>query len=162
MKGKERILEIERGSTRSHGVGNSLWKGLRTCRKEDNIKNDSTSTWLYLITLHQWTTMTLDDTCHTESGKKETSEVLRFSFIFVLPFCLFCCDAICFLCLASSVQCLPDKLSSRDVAASCIKSVPTIRSTALSPLYTETLEKLRNTLAGQTAVAEGEEQQTVL
>jgi hypothetical protein len=44
LKGKERILEIERGSTRSHGVRNSLWKRLWTCRKEDKIKNDSTST----------------------------------------------------------------------------------------------------------------------
>jgi hypothetical protein len=29
------ILEIERGSTRSHPVENSLWKRLRTCRKTD-------------------------------------------------------------------------------------------------------------------------------
>jgi hypothetical protein len=29
------ILEIARGSTRSHPVENSLWKRLRTCRKTD-------------------------------------------------------------------------------------------------------------------------------
>jgi hypothetical protein len=92
--------------------------------------------------------MILDDTCHTKNEKKETSEVLRFSFIFVLPLSSFCCDVICFLCIASSVQCLPDKLSFRDLAASYIKSVPIFRSTALSPLYPETLEKLRHTLGG--------------
>jgi hypothetical protein len=32
---KKKILEIERGSTRSHPVENSLWKRLRTCRKTD-------------------------------------------------------------------------------------------------------------------------------
>jgi hypothetical protein len=32
---KENILEIERGSNRSHCVENSLWKRLRTCRKTD-------------------------------------------------------------------------------------------------------------------------------
>jgi hypothetical protein len=31
--GNERILKIERGSTRSHCVENSLWKRLWTCRK---------------------------------------------------------------------------------------------------------------------------------
>jgi hypothetical protein len=35
LEGKENILEIERGSTRSHPVENSLWKRLRTCRKTD-------------------------------------------------------------------------------------------------------------------------------
>jgi hypothetical protein len=30
LKGKEKILEIERGSTRSHTVENSLWKRLQT------------------------------------------------------------------------------------------------------------------------------------
>jgi hypothetical protein len=35
LKGKEKILEIERGSTRSHCVENLLWKSLRTCRKTD-------------------------------------------------------------------------------------------------------------------------------
>jgi hypothetical protein len=35
LEGKENILEIERGSTRSHPVENSLWKRLRTCRKMD-------------------------------------------------------------------------------------------------------------------------------
>jgi len=29
-------LQIERGSTGSHSVENTLWKGLRTCRKADN------------------------------------------------------------------------------------------------------------------------------
>jgi hypothetical protein len=29
------MLEIERGSTRSHFVENSLWKRLRACRKTD-------------------------------------------------------------------------------------------------------------------------------
>jgi hypothetical protein len=92
--------------------------------------------------------MILGDTFHIENGKKETSEVLRFSFIFVLPFCSFCCDAVCFLCITSSVQCLPDKLSFRDFAVSYIKPIPTFRSTALSQLYTETLAKLRHTLGG--------------
>jgi hypothetical protein len=32
--------EIEKGSTRSHCVENSLWKGLRTCRKTDNGMNE--------------------------------------------------------------------------------------------------------------------------
>jgi hypothetical protein len=32
---KERIPEIESGSTRSYCVENSLWKGLWTCRKTD-------------------------------------------------------------------------------------------------------------------------------
>jgi hypothetical protein len=35
LKEKEKVLEIERGSTRSHPVENSLWKRLRTCRKTD-------------------------------------------------------------------------------------------------------------------------------
>jgi hypothetical protein len=39
---KERIPEIERGSTRSHSVENSLWKRLRTCRKADCGLNDLT------------------------------------------------------------------------------------------------------------------------
>jgi hypothetical protein len=34
------ILEIERGSTRSHPVENSLWKRLRTCRKTDCRMNE--------------------------------------------------------------------------------------------------------------------------
>jgi hypothetical protein len=33
LKENERILEIERGSSRSHSVENSLWKRLWTCRK---------------------------------------------------------------------------------------------------------------------------------
>jgi hypothetical protein len=37
---KENILEIERGSTRSHPVENSLWKRLRTCRKTDYRMNE--------------------------------------------------------------------------------------------------------------------------
>jgi hypothetical protein len=36
---KEKIMEIERGSTRSHPVENSLWKRLRTCRKTDYRMN---------------------------------------------------------------------------------------------------------------------------
>jgi hypothetical protein len=31
--GKERILEIQTGSTKSHSVENSVWKRLWTCRK---------------------------------------------------------------------------------------------------------------------------------
>jgi hypothetical protein len=38
--GKNKILEIERGSTRSHSVENSLWKRLRTCRKTDYRMNE--------------------------------------------------------------------------------------------------------------------------
>jgi hypothetical protein len=34
-EGKEKMLEIQRGSTRSHAVENSLWKSLWTCRKRD-------------------------------------------------------------------------------------------------------------------------------
>jgi hypothetical protein len=37
---KEKILEIGRGSTRSPNVENSLWKGLRTCRKTDYRMHD--------------------------------------------------------------------------------------------------------------------------
>jgi hypothetical protein len=33
-------MEIERGSTRSHPVENSLWKGLRTWRKTDYRMNE--------------------------------------------------------------------------------------------------------------------------
>jgi hypothetical protein len=40
LKEKEKILEIERGSTRSHPVENSLWKRLRTCRKKDYRMNE--------------------------------------------------------------------------------------------------------------------------
>jgi hypothetical protein len=32
---KEKILDFERGSSRSHCLENSLWKRLRTCRKTD-------------------------------------------------------------------------------------------------------------------------------
>jgi hypothetical protein len=39
-QGKEKILEIERGSTRWHPMQNSLWKRLRTCRKTDYRLND--------------------------------------------------------------------------------------------------------------------------
>jgi hypothetical protein len=35
IKEKNKILEIEKGSTRSHPVEKSLWKRLRTCRKTD-------------------------------------------------------------------------------------------------------------------------------
>jgi hypothetical protein len=34
------LKEIERGSTRSHPVENSLWKRLQTCRKTDYRMND--------------------------------------------------------------------------------------------------------------------------
>jgi hypothetical protein len=37
---KVKILEIERGSTRSHPVENSLCKLLRTCRKTEYIMNE--------------------------------------------------------------------------------------------------------------------------
>jgi hypothetical protein len=37
---KEKILEIERGSTGSHTMENPLWKGLRTCRKTDCTENN--------------------------------------------------------------------------------------------------------------------------
>ena len=37
---KQRILETERGSTRSHSVENSLWKRLRTSRKTDYEMNE--------------------------------------------------------------------------------------------------------------------------
>jgi hypothetical protein len=39
-KGKEKILEIERGSIRSHPVENSLWKRLRTYRKTGYRMNE--------------------------------------------------------------------------------------------------------------------------
>jgi hypothetical protein len=34
------MLEIERGSTRSHAVKNSLWKSLWTCRKANDGMNE--------------------------------------------------------------------------------------------------------------------------
>jgi len=37
---KERILQIARGSTRSHYVGNSLWKTLWTCSNADCRTNE--------------------------------------------------------------------------------------------------------------------------
>jgi hypothetical protein len=37
LKGKEKILEIERGSNRSHFVENSLWERLWTYRKIDYV-----------------------------------------------------------------------------------------------------------------------------
>jgi hypothetical protein len=36
---KERIMEIERGSTRLRSAENSLWKRLWTCRKTDYVIN---------------------------------------------------------------------------------------------------------------------------
>jgi hypothetical protein len=39
LKG-EKILETERGRTRSHPVDDSLWKRLRTCRKTDYRMNE--------------------------------------------------------------------------------------------------------------------------
>jgi hypothetical protein len=42
LQGKERIRENERGSTRSHYVGNSLWKRLWTAvRQTAELINDS-------------------------------------------------------------------------------------------------------------------------
>jgi hypothetical protein len=38
---ENKILEIERGNTRSHPVENSLWKRLRTCRKTDCRMNEN-------------------------------------------------------------------------------------------------------------------------
>ena len=35
LKEKEKVLIIERGSTRSQSVANTIWKGLWTCRKTD-------------------------------------------------------------------------------------------------------------------------------
>jgi hypothetical protein len=43
LQGKEKILEIERGSTRSHSMENSLWKRLQTCRKTDYGMNENYS-----------------------------------------------------------------------------------------------------------------------
>jgi hypothetical protein len=40
FKEKEMILEIERGTTRSQSVENSLWKRLWTCRKTDYGMNE--------------------------------------------------------------------------------------------------------------------------
>jgi hypothetical protein len=47
------ILEIERGSTRSHAVENSIWKRLWTCRKADYVMNDHTCD-LYIKISLQW------------------------------------------------------------------------------------------------------------
>jgi hypothetical protein len=41
---KKKILDIERGRTRSHPMENSLWKRLRTCRK-----TDCRMKWIYQI-----------------------------------------------------------------------------------------------------------------
>jgi hypothetical protein len=41
-EGKDRILETETGSTRSHSVKNSLWKRLLTCLKTDCSMNGCT------------------------------------------------------------------------------------------------------------------------
>jgi hypothetical protein len=40
LRKKKKILEIERGSTRSHPVEKSLWKRLRTCRKTEYRMNE--------------------------------------------------------------------------------------------------------------------------
>jgi hypothetical protein len=37
---KREVLEIERGSTSSHCLENSLWKRLRTCHKADYAINE--------------------------------------------------------------------------------------------------------------------------
>jgi len=37
LKEKKRLLETERGSTRSHSVENWLWKGIWTCRKTNYV-----------------------------------------------------------------------------------------------------------------------------
>jgi hypothetical protein len=39
LKEKKTILYVERGSTRSHSVKNSLWKTLQNCRK-DRMNNE--------------------------------------------------------------------------------------------------------------------------
>jgi len=37
---KNKVLELERRSTKSHYVKSSLWNGLRTCRKADKEKKE--------------------------------------------------------------------------------------------------------------------------
>jgi hypothetical protein len=44
LKGKNRVLEIERGNTRSHSVEKSLCKKLWTCRKTDCRINGNVDT----------------------------------------------------------------------------------------------------------------------
>jgi hypothetical protein len=54
LEEKRGILEIERGSTRSYSVGNSLWKRLWTCLKTDSGMNALCSVykWMYFIYLY--------------------------------------------------------------------------------------------------------------
>jgi len=40
LRGKEKILEPERGRIRSHLVENSIWKRLWTCRKIEYLMKD--------------------------------------------------------------------------------------------------------------------------
>ena len=40
VKEKMKMLEIERGSTRSHPVENSIWNSPRICRKTDYRMNE--------------------------------------------------------------------------------------------------------------------------
>jgi len=40
LKGKKRILEIERGSTRSQSVENSIWNRLGSCRMTNNTMSE--------------------------------------------------------------------------------------------------------------------------
>jgi hypothetical protein len=47
LNGKERLLEIERGSTRSHCVENWLWERLWTCRQGENITYCDGPEYLY-------------------------------------------------------------------------------------------------------------------
>jgi hypothetical protein len=39
LKKKDWVREFERGSTRSHSVGNSLWKNLWACHKAEDRVN---------------------------------------------------------------------------------------------------------------------------
>jgi hypothetical protein len=40
LKEKRRYWKLKKGSTRSHSMGYSLWKSLRTCRKADYKMNE--------------------------------------------------------------------------------------------------------------------------
>jgi hypothetical protein len=44
-------LEIERGSSRSYPVENSLWKKLRTCRKTDYWMNEYRTLYQFIETI---------------------------------------------------------------------------------------------------------------
>jgi hypothetical protein len=58
----ERKLDIERGSTRSHPVSNSLWKRQWTCRKtDDRVKCIYENLWKRFLPLiyFKWNILTL-------------------------------------------------------------------------------------------------------